>query len=81
LKDVERFTTTTIWRLGHHGHRGTWWGISEDLDALLGQYVRALVLLALIPVIGPLAAGVVAIGVGLFSGYAHPWLLAVFVLV
>jgi predicted PurR-regulated permease PerM len=111
LKDVERFTTTTIWRLGHEGRRGTWWGISEDLDALLGQYVRALVLLALItfvawsavflaagvpyalvlaamggalefiPVIGPLAAGVVAIGVSLFSGYAHPWLLAVFVLV
>ena len=111
LKDVERFTTTAIWRLGHHGHRGTWWGISEDLDTLLGQYVRALVLLALItfavwsavllaagvpyalvlaaiggalefiPVIGPLAAGVVAIGVSLFSGYAHPWLVAVFVLV
>ena len=37
--------------------------------------------LEFIPVIGPLAAGVVAIGVGLFSGYAHPWLLAVFVLV
>jgi predicted PurR-regulated permease PerM len=111
LKDVERFTTTTIWRLGHQGHRGMWWGISEDLDALLGQYVRALVLQALItfvvwsavflvagvpyalvlaaiggalefiPVIGPLAAGVAAIGVSLFSGYAHPWLLAVFVLV
>jgi predicted PurR-regulated permease PerM len=111
LKDVERFTTTAIWRLGHQGHRGTWWGISEDLDVLLGQYVRALLLLALItfvvwsavflaagvpyalvlagiggalefiPVIGPLTAGVVAIGVSLFSGYAHPWLLAVFVLV
>lgn len=111
LKDVERFTTRAIWRLGHEGHRGTWWGISEDLDALLGQYVRALVLLALItfvvwsavflaagvpyalvlagiggaleflPVLGPLTAGVVAIGVSLFSGYAHPWLLAVFVLV
>jgi predicted PurR-regulated permease PerM len=111
LKDVERFTTTAIWRLGHQGNRGTWWGISEDLDALLGQYVRALVLLALItfvvwsavllaagvpyalvlagiggalefiPVIGPLTAGVVAIGVSLFSGYAHPWLLALFVLV
>jgi len=48
LKDVERFTTAAIWRLGHQGRRGTWWGISEDLDALLGQYVRALVLLALI---------------------------------
>jgi predicted PurR-regulated permease PerM len=111
LKDIERFTTTTIWRLGHEGHRGTWWGISEDLDALLGQYVRALVLLALItfvawsaafltagvpyalvlaamggalefiPVIGPLAAGVVVVGVSLFSGYPHPWLLAAFVLV
>jgi predicted PurR-regulated permease PerM len=111
LKDVERFTTMAIWRLGPEGHRGTWWGISEDLDALLGQYVRALVLLALItfvvwsavflaagvpyalvlaaiggalefiPVIGPLAAGVVVIGMGLFAGYAHPWLLAVFVLV
>jgi predicted PurR-regulated permease PerM len=111
LKDIERFTTTTIWRLGHEGHRGTWWGISEDFDALLGHYVRALVLLALItfvawsaaflaagvpyalvlaamggalefiPVIGPLAAGVVAVGVSLFSGYPHPWLLAAFVLV
>jgi len=111
LKDVERLTTTAIWRLGPHGNRGTWWGISEDLDVLLGQYVRALLLLALItfvvgwavflaagvpyalvlagiggalefvPVLGPLTAGVVAIGVSLFAGYAHPWLLAVFVLV
>ena len=31
--------------------------------------------------VGPLTAGVVAIGVSLFSGYNHPWLLAVFVLV
>ncbi len=111
LKDVERFTTTAIWRLGPQGHRGTWWGISEDLNVLLGQYVRAQLLLALvtfvvwsavflaagvpyalvlagiggalefIPVVGPLTAGVVAIGVSLFSGYNHPWLLAVFVLV
>ena len=111
LKDVERLTTTAIWRLGPHGHRGTWWRISEDLDVLLGQYVRALLLLALItfavwsavflaagvpyalvlagiggalefiPVLGPLTAGVVAIGVCLFAGYAHPWLLALFVLV
>ena len=111
LKDADRLITTAIWRLGHDAHRGTWWGISEDLDALLGKYVRALVLLALItfavwsvvflvagvpyalvvagiggaleflPVLGPLAAGVVAVGVSLFSGYAHPWLLAVFVLV
>lgn len=111
LKDVERFTSTTIWRLGHEGRRRVWRGIAEDLHLLLGQYVRALVLLALItfvawsvaflaagvpyalvlagiggalefiPVIGPLTAGVVAIGVCLFAGYDHPWLLAAFILV
>jgi predicted PurR-regulated permease PerM len=111
LKDVERFTSTTIWRLGHGRRRGMWWGIAEDLHLLLGQYVRALLLLAMItfvawsvaflaagvpyalvlagiggalefiPVIGPLTAGVVAIGVCLFAGYDHPWLLAVFILV
>ena len=110
LKDVERFTSTAIWRLGHEGRRGMWWGIAEDLHLLLGQYVRALVLLALItfaawsaaflaagvpyalvlagiggalefiPVIGPLTAGVVAVGVCLFAGYDHPWLLAAFIL-
>jgi predicted PurR-regulated permease PerM len=86
------------------------WRIAEDLHLLLGQYVRAQVLLALItfvgwsavfllagvpyalvlagvggalefiPVIGPLTAGVVAVGVSLFAGYAHPWLLVAFVL-
>jgi predicted PurR-regulated permease PerM len=111
LKDVERFTSTAIWRLGHERRRGMWWGIAEDLHLLLGQYVRALVLLALItfvawsaaflaagvpyalvlagiggaleviPVIGPLTAGVVAIAVCLFAGYDHPWLLAAFILV
>ena len=48
LKDVERFTSTTIWGLGHEGRRRVWWGIAEDLHLLLGQYVRALLLLALI---------------------------------
>jgi predicted PurR-regulated permease PerM len=111
LKDAERFTSLAIWRLGAGGQRGMWWGLAEDLHVLLGQYVRALVLLALItfvawsavfltagvpyalvlaaiggalefiPVIGPLAAGIVVIGVGLFTGYAHPWLLLVFILV
>jgi predicted PurR-regulated permease PerM len=112
LKDVERFTSTAIWRLGHEGRRRrVWWGIAEDLHLLLGQYVRALLLLALItfvvwsavflaagapyalvlagiggalevvPVVGPLTAGVVAIGVCLFAGYDHPWLLALFILV
>jgi len=62
LKDVERFTTTTIWRLGHEGRRRVWWRIAEDLHLLLGQYVRALLLLALITfvawAVAFLAAGV-----------------------
>lgn len=111
LKDAERLTAAAISRLSHEGHRGVGWGIAEDLHLLLGQYVRAQMLLALItfaawsalfltagvpyalvlagiggalefiPVIGPLTAGVVAIGVSLFAGYAHPGLLALFVLV
>jgi predicted PurR-regulated permease PerM len=111
LKDVERFTSLAIWRLGADGERGMWWGLAEDLHELLGRYVRALVLLALItfvvwsgvlltagvpyalvlagiggvlefiPVVGPLTAGIVVVGVSLFSGYAHPWGLLAFVLV
>ena len=111
LKDVERLTSTAIWRLGHRGSRGMWWGMAEDLHLLLGQYVRALLLLSLatfvgwsavflaagvpyalvlagvgaalefIPVIGPLTAGILTIGVSLFAGYPHPWLLALFLLV
>jgi predicted PurR-regulated permease PerM len=111
LKDAERFTAVAISRLRHRSHRGMSWGIAEDLHLLLGQYVRAQVLLALItfvgwsavfllagvpyalvlaavggalefiPLIGPLTAGVVALGVSLFAGYAHPWLLVAFVLV
>jgi predicted PurR-regulated permease PerM len=111
LKDAERFTSAALSRLSHQGHRWTGAAIAEDLHLLLGQYVRAQLLLALItfvawsalflaagvpyalvlagiggalefiPVIGPLIAGVLAIGVSLFGGYAHPWLLAGFVLV
>jgi len=111
LKDADHFTASTISRLSQRGHRGVGWAIAEDLHLLLGQYVRAQVLLALItfvvwtmvflaagvpyalvlaaiggalefiPVIGPLTAGLVAVGVSLFSGYGHPWLIAAFVLV
>src|ERR1051326_7645499 len=48
LKDSERLTSVVIWRLGSDARRGMWWGLAEDLSLLLGQYVRALVLLALI---------------------------------
>ena len=111
LKDAERFTAAALSRLSHQGHRWTGAAIAEDLHLLLGQYVRAQLLLALItfvawaalflmagvpyalvlagiggalefiPVIGPLTAGILAIGVSLIGGYTHPWLLAGFVLV
>ena len=111
LKDAERVTSAAISQLGHRRHRGMWSGIAEDVHLLLGQYVRALLLMALvtfvvwsavfltagvpyalvlaaiggafefIPVIGPLTAGVVAMGVSLFTGYDHPWLLVLFILV
>lgn len=81
-----------------------------DLHTLLGEYVRALILLCVmtfvvwsvvfllagvpsamvlaaigtvefLPVLGPLGAGVLVIAVVLFSGFSHPWLLALFILV
>jgi predicted PurR-regulated permease PerM len=111
LKDAERFTAAALARLSHQGHRGTGAAIAGDLHLLLGQYVRAQLLLALItfavwsalflmagvpyalilaaiggalefvPVLGPLTAGVLVIGVSIVGGYTHPWLLAGFVLV
>jgi predicted PurR-regulated permease PerM len=35
--------------------------------------------LEFVPVVGPLVAGVIVVSVGLFSGYSHPWLLLLFV--
>ena len=111
LKDAERVTSMAIWRLASGAHRGRWWGLAEDLHDLLGRYVRAQVVLALItfvvwtvvflaagvpyalvlaaiggalefiPVVGPLCAGLVVVGVALFTGYPHPWLLLAFLLV
>jgi predicted PurR-regulated permease PerM len=111
LKDVEQLTSAAISRLSHRSGRAMWRDIAEDVHRLLGDYVRALVLLSLItfavwsvvfltagvpyalvlagiggalefiPVVGPLTAGAAAIGVSLFGGYAHPWLVVAFVLV
>jgi len=62
LKDAERLTSLAIWRLGADGERGKWWGLADDLQGLLAEYVRALLLLALITFAGWsvvfLAAGV-----------------------
>ena len=37
--------------------------------------------LEFLPIVGPLTAGALVVGVALFSGYPHPWLLVIFVLV
>jgi predicted PurR-regulated permease PerM len=37
--------------------------------------------LEFLPVVGPIAAGLTVVSVALFSGFAHPWLLALFILV
>src|SRR5215468_10944236 len=37
--------------------------------------------LEFLPVLGPLMAGIIVVAVGFFSGFAHPWLLVLFVIV
>jgi predicted PurR-regulated permease PerM len=37
--------------------------------------------LEFLPVLGPLVGGIIAVAVALFSGFPHPWLLALFVAV
>ena len=111
LKDVEQLTSAAMSRLSHRTGWGMWRDIAQDVHRLLGNYVRAQLLLSLItfamwsavfliaglpyalvlagiggalefiPVVGPMTAGVVAIGVSVFGGYAHPWLVVAFVLV
>jgi predicted PurR-regulated permease PerM len=36
--------------------------------------------LELLPILGPLSAGVIAVSVAVFSGYPHPWLVLLFVI-
>ena len=37
--------------------------------------------LEFLPVVGPAAAGITVVSVALFSGFEHPWLLALFILI
>jgi len=37
--------------------------------------------LEFLPVVGPIAAGVTIVSVALFSGFAHPWFLALFIVI
>ncbi len=110
LRDAEQIASAVTGLIDDHGQRQLSVAIALDLHALLGEYLRALILLSVLtfaawsalfllvgvpyglvlaaiggaleflPVLGPLVAGVIVIAVALFSGFSHPWLLALFVL-
>ena len=110
LKDADEARQAVDELIEEPRQRELWREIAQDLGALLGRYVRALILLSaitfvvwsvvffaagvpypiglaaiaalgeLIPVVGPITAGGVAVIVALFSGYSHPWLILAFVL-
>jgi len=101
LKDGPGIIVNAVAGIGDGNRREVVQDILDDVSLLLGQYIRALVILSmctfvayslflgitgapytvllagfaaaceLIPVIGPLGAGVVVIFVGGFSGYGH----------
>ena len=110
LKDGERFMRSTAELFDHDHHRERWRAIVHDLHHLLGEYMRALVLLSLItfvvwsivflvaglpypvllaaiggvlevlPLIGPVVAGVIVLSVTAFAGYGHAVALLLFVI-
>lgn len=110
VRDAERVASAVTALIDDRRRRELWATIATDLHRLLGEYVRALILLSFLtfvvwsvlfliagvpyalvlaatgglleflPVLGPLVAAVVVVGVALFSGFPHPWLLALGVL-
>jgi predicted PurR-regulated permease PerM len=111
LKDAESITASVTNLFETRRNRELWHGIGQDVHDLLGEYVRALILLALLtflvwmgvflvagvpyaivlaaiagvleflPLFGPLVAGALVMIVAFFSGYAHPLLLLLFIIV
>jgi predicted PurR-regulated permease PerM len=112
LRDAERIAdAATEAVIARGGSRALLETIAQDLHAVLGEYVRALVLLCAVtfvvwtllflvagvpyalvlaaiggaleflPVVGPLVAGITVVSVALFGGFAHPWLLLVFIVI
>ena len=109
LKDGERFMESTTALFGRPHHRDRWRAIVQDLHHLLGEYMRALVLLSLItfvvwsivflvaglpyplvlaaiggvlevlPLVGPVVAGIIVLSVTAFAGYGHPLPLLLFI--
>jgi predicted PurR-regulated permease PerM len=110
LKDGERFMAQATALLERRRHRERGRAIMQDLHDLLGEYMRALVLLSLItfivwslafltfglpypvilaaiggaleviPLVGPVVAGVIVLSVTAFAGYGHTVALLVFVI-
>ena len=108
LKDAEAFVAT-LTGLFEQRHRQRSIRIGEDLHHLLGEYMRALVLLSLItfavwslvflvvgapyplmlaalggalevvPLVGPVVAGILVVSVAVFTGYGHALPLVAFV--
>jgi len=111
LRDSERLADAVTGLIDDDGRRQLSVTIARDLHSVVGEYLRALILLCvltfgvwsvlfwvagvpyalvlaaiggtleLLPVLGPVVAAVIVIGVALFGGFAHPWLLALFVVV
>ena len=111
LRDSERLADAVTGLIDDDGRRRLSVTIARDLHSVLGEYIRALILLCVLtftvwsvlfwvarvpyalvlaaiggaleflPVLGPVVAGVIVIGVAVFSGFPHPWLLALFVVV
>jgi predicted PurR-regulated permease PerM len=109
LKDGEAFMARGTALLGRRQHRERWQAIIQDLHHLLGEYMRALVLLSLItfvvwsmvflvaglpypimlaviggvlevlPLVGPVVAGVIVLSVTAFTGYGHTLALLIFI--
>jgi predicted PurR-regulated permease PerM len=112
LRDAEHIADAATEAVtARSGSRALLETIAQDLHTVLGEYVRALVLLCaltfvvwtllfmvarvpyalvlaaiggaleFLPVVGPLVAGITVISVALFGGFAHPWLLLLFIVV
>jgi predicted PurR-regulated permease PerM len=109
LKDAEGFVARLTGFFEQHQHRERSLRIGEDLHHLLGEYMRALVLLSLItfvvwsivflvvgvpyplmlaalggafevvPLVGPVVAGILVVSVAVFTGYGHALPLVAFV--
>jgi len=109
LRDAEQIADTAIDLIDNERWRQLSLTIARDFHTLLGEYIRALILLCVLtfsvwsavfrvagvpyamvlaaiggsleflPMLGPVVAAVIVIGVALFSGFAHPWLLILFV--